>query len=434
MIRSGLLHLDLVLYGLEPSGTIAASTGVYTPIGSESSPIIQFLDSMGWHEVARRSLMFFLDKQHPEGRMQNYGDYQIETAGALYTIGEHYRYTRDDNWVKQITSKVLKSCNYILEWRKRNMKEELRGKGYGMLDGKVGDPQDQFHSFMFNSYHYVALKRVAEMLARTERAQSEALHREADGFKKDIRAAFFEALSKSPVMPLGDGTWVPTAPPWAEYRGALALYADGGLWYTHGAMNVRESVAGPLWLVSQEVLGTNETATDFLMKFHKELLTQRSAAFSQPYYSPHPLIHLWRGEAAPFIGAYYNTVAPMADRETYSFFEHYMGGPHKTHEEAQFLMQTRWMLYLEQGDTLKLLAGVPRAYLRGDRIELKNAASYFGSLSMKVEPDLNNGRITAVVDCPSDRRPRRVHLRLPHPEGRKALWVKGGRYDAKRNP
>ena len=30
----------------------------------------------------------------------------------------------------------------------------------------------------------------------------------------------------------------------------------------------------------------------------------------------------------------------------------------KTHEEAEFLMQTRWMLYMEEGETLKLLRGV----------------------------------------------------------------------------
>ncbi len=431
MIRAGLLHLDLILYGREPKGSIAASVGVYTPIGSESSPIIQFLDSMGWHDVARRSLMFFLDKQHPDGRMQNYGDYQIETAGALYTMGEHYRYTRDDNWVRQIEPKVLKSCDYILRWRQRNMREDLRGKGYGMMDGKVGDPQDQFHSFMFNSYHYVALKRVAEMLARVDPKESKRLGDEAQAFRKDIRTAFFDALAKSPVMPLGDGTWVSTAPPWAEYRGALALYADGGLWYTHGALNVRESVAGPLWLVAQEVLDPNETATEMLLNFHQELLMERSAAFSQPYYSQHQFIHLMRGEPEAFIDSYYNTLTPMADRETYSFFEHYMGGPHKTHEEGQFLMQTRYMLYLERGDTLNLLAGVPRAYLKpGKRISLKNVATYFGPLSVEVEA--KSDQITAVVDCASDRRPSRIELRLPHPDRRVPIRVRGGTYDPKR--
>jgi hypothetical protein len=267
------------------------------------------------------------------------------------------------------------------------------------------------------------------MLAQIDPAQSQRLAREAEAFKKDIRVTLIEAMAKSPVMPLGDGSWCPTAPPWAEYRGALALYADGGEWYTHGAMNVRESVAGALWLVPHEVLEPTEPMTTFLLNFHNELLTQQSVAFSQPYYSQHPYIHLSRGETKLFLKPYYNTVASMADRQTYSFFEHFMGGPNKTHEEAWFLMQTRWMLWRENGDTLQLLDGVPPSYLgQGKRIEVKNGASYFGPFSLRVESRMDQQRIEARVEFPTGRRPKRIDLRLPHPEGRKATWVKGGSY------
>jgi hypothetical protein len=153
--------------------------------------------------------------------------------------------------------------------------------------------------------------------------------------------------------------------------------------------------------------------------------------FSQPYYSRHPILHLRRGEVKPFLKAYYNTVSSLSDRETYTFWEHFFGAsPHKTHEEGWFLMDTRWMLYMERGETLKLLPGVPRNYLQnGKRIELKNVASYFGPLSLRVESRLDESRIDATVECLSDRRPKTVEVRLPHPAGRKAIWVKGGTYD-----
>jgi hypothetical protein len=131
-----------------------------------------------------------------------------------------------------------------------------------------------------------------------------------------------------------------------------------------------------------------------------------------------------------FLKAYYNGFAGLADRETYTFWEHYFhASPHKTHEEGWFLMQTRWMLYLEQGDTLRLLPGIPRAWLeQGKRIELSNVASYFGPVSLRVESHLDMGRIEATVECLSDQRPRCVELRLPHPEGRHAATVTGGVY------
>ncbi len=431
MIQAGLLHLDLVTYGLEPEGTLTSTIGVYSAIGSESSPIIQFMDAMGRHDVARRALQYFLDKQHDDGFIQNFGGYMLETGAALWSIGEHYRYTRDDDWARKVAPKVVKACRYMQEWRKRNMREDFRGRGYGMLDGKTADPEDPFHSFMLNGYAYLGFARAAEMLERIDPAESRRWREEADGLRRDTRESFRAAMGRSPVVPLRNGRWCPTAPPWAEYRGPLALGADGGSWFTHGAMVSRDSLLGPIYLIFQEVLDPDETASSFLLRFHNELMTDRNVAFSQPYYSRHPVSHLRRGEVKPFLKAYYNTVAALADRQTYTFWEHYFGAsPHKTHEEGWFLMDTRSMLYMERGDTLSLLLGAPRRWLEdGQRIELRNVASYFGPLSFEVVSDIAHGRIKAVIECDPARKPKTVEIRLPHPLGRKAVRAEGGTYD-----
>ena len=156
-----------------------------------------------------------------------------------------------------------------------------------------------------------------------------------------------------------------------------------------------------------------------------------NVAFSQPYYSRHPVVHLLRGETKPFLKAYYNTVAGLADRETYTFWEHFFhASAHKTHEEAWFLMDTRWMLYLECGQTLHLLSGIPRKYLEdGKQIAVHDVASYFGSLSFRVVSEVGRGRIEAVVDCASERHPERLEIRLPHPMGLRAVEAQGGVYD-----
>jgi hypothetical protein len=431
MIRAGLLHLDLVSYGLEPDGTLVPTIGRYTAIGTESSPIMQFMDTMGWHDVARRAATFFLDKQHEDGFIQNFGDYMVETGAALWSMGEHYRLTRNEQWAKQIQPQVIKACEYMLQWRQRNMREDLRGRGYGLLDGKTADPEDPFHSFMLSGYAYLGMSRVAEMLKDVDAAAARKWSGEAQAFKADIRRAFAEAMAKSPVIPLADGSWCPTVPPWVEYRGPLALFADGGNWFTHGAVVGRDSLLGPLYLVFTEVIGPDELEATFLLNFHNDLMTKRNVAFSQPYYSRHPVVHLWRGEVKPFLKAYYNTVAALADRETYTFWEHFFhASPHKTHEEGWFLMQTRWMLWMEQGDTLKLLSGVPRSYLEdGKRIDIRNASSYFGTFSLSVNSELNKGLIRASVECATDRAPKRIILRLPHPLGRRATAASGGKYD-----
>ena len=70
----------------------------------------------------------------------------------------------------------------------------------------------------------------------------------------DLRRAIHESLAAGPVVPLGDGTWSPTAAAWPGYAGPLFLAADGGEWYTHMACTFRDSMNGPLYLVFQEVL------------------------------------------------------------------------------------------------------------------------------------------------------------------------------------
>jgi len=432
MIQAGLLHLDLVTYGIEPGGTLTSQIGIYNAIGSESSPIIQFMDSMGWHDEAGRALGYFLEKQHDDGFMQNFSNYMLETGAVLWSLGEHYRYTRDLDWVRGIEPKVLKAAGYLRDWRRRNEREELRGRGYGLLDGKTADPEDPYRSFMLNGYAYLGFARVAEMLEAVDPPQARIWREEAAGLRKDIRTAFFDTMAKSPVVPLGDGSWVPTAAPWAGYSGPVMLQADGGSWDSHGTVTTRDSLLGPIYLIFQEVIDPAEPAASFLISYHSELMTDRNAAFSQPYYSRHAWVHLQRGEVKPFLKTYYNTVASLADRETYTFWEHYFGqSPHKTHEEGWFLMQTRWMLYLERGDTLDFLPGVPRGYLAGGgTLDLDGVATYFGPASLHAAASADGTRVTAHVECDTSRGPRTVRIRLPHPLGLRPLKVGGGVYDA----
>ncbi len=432
MIKAGLLHLDLITYGNEPEGTLAPNIGVYSPIGTESSPIIQFYASMGKLEEAKRSLNYFLDKQHEDGFIQNFGGYMVETGAALWSMGEYYRYSRDVNWVRSVKDKLIKSCDYLITWRNKNKKDELTGKGYGMIDGKVADPEDQFHQFMLNGYAYLGLSRIAEVLKEVDPAASQRINTEAEAWKQDIRESFLNAMARSPIIPLSDGTWCPTAPPWTEAEGPRALYQKRETYWSHGTFTGADAMLGPMYLVFCEVLNPSEPASKSLLNYHSELFYQGNAAFSQPYYSRHNWLQAKLGMVNPFLNTYYYTVSAHADRETYTFWEHmYRVSPHKTHEEAWFLMETRWMLYMENGDTLSLFRTIPRKWMEdGKTISLNGARSYFGKLNVKATSHVNEGYIEAAVSGEFNTNPHTVTVRLPHPEGKIPHKVEGGRYDA----
>ena len=430
MIRAGLLHLDLITFGQGENGTLAANVGVYSPIGTESAPIIQFYASMGLDDLARRSLDYFIETQQEDGRIENYNGYMIETGAVLWSAGEYFRYTQDREWIAKVGPSLLKACRYLAGWRERSKREELRGCGYGMIDGKVADPEDHFHQFMLNGYGYLGMKRMAEVFAAVGSPEAGWLEAEATDWRKDIRESLASTMALSPVVPLGDGTWCPTVPPWTEAPGPRCLCLKPETFRSHGTFVIADGL-GPLYLVFCEAVDPDEAVADRMLKYHSELMFQENSGFSQPYYSRHNWLQAKRGMVKPFLNTYYYTVAPYADRGTYTFWEHfYKLSPHKTHEEANFLMETRWMLYMEDGDTLNLFRVIPRKWMEdGETIELNGVRSYFGALDVRAVSNVRNRTIEADIRCDSDRRPSCVRIRLPHPDGEKPVRVTGGSYD-----
>lgn len=429
-LRSGIAHFDLTSYGHDPDGALNGTNGVYSALGSETTTNIVFLDSLGLHDLAQRHLAYFFEKQRENGLIQNFDGYMLETGAILWCAGEHFRHTHSNAFVEKFKSRILLAADFLVNWRNESKREELRGKGYGLCPGRVADPLDEQRIFMLNGYSYLGLSRAAEMLAGIDAKRSTQLAAEAESYRRDIREAFFAELASGPAIPAADGTWCPTAGPWIGAAGPAGLRLEGQSRWSHGAFMLPDDVLGPMHLVFQEVIDPSEPAAELLLRFYSELYFSRNFPFSQPYYSRHPWVHLRRRETAAFLKAWYTGVASLADRETGSWWEHYFHvSNHKTHEEGNFLMQARWMLWLEEGDQLSLLRGVPRAWLEdGKRIALHNVASYFGPLSLEVVSNLNRGTIDAKIICNSDRKPRRVELRLPHPRRDASAKSEGGVY------
>ena len=428
-LKAGLLHLDLVLLGEEAKGPLLPTVGWYAPIGTESAPIIQFFDAMDRADLAEKALDFFFTRQRADGFMQNYGNYQSETGPVLWTAGEHFRITKDVKWLKRVTPALIKACDYLLAWRERNKKEEYRSKGfYGLLDGKVADPNDFYHSFFLNAGTLLGFEAMTEVLQNSDPVYAEKLGKELRAYQEDLRIALTFAATHAPVAPLADGTWIAQLPPWVEYTGQICLYADGGNWFSHGAFASRSSLTGALYFALSNLYPMQSRFWDFTLKANQHPTTRENAALSQPYYSRHDIAHLRRGEVKLFLKCYYNQMSALQDRQSYTFWEHYyFASQHKTHEEGWFLMQTRWMLYYEEGDTLEIFKAVPRNwFMPGKKISICRACSHFGRLDIETEVTENS----IVCHYQVERLPGRILLRLPHPKGRKPCQCSGGDYSA----
>jgi len=432
-LRAGLLHLDISTIGRSDGGPLLANVGMYSPIGSESAPIILAYDALGWHRQAERCLDFFLARARDDGFIQNFGHYEAETAPVLWAAGEHWRTTRDRAWLARVLPALLRSADWLLRQRAESLADGTAPAHLaGLLRGKIADPDDRFHTFMLNAYAHLGLVRLAEAAAALDAAQGERLAAAAASLRRDVRRAFHHEMGRSPLVPLGDGSWAPMAPPWGARRGPCALYAEGEPCHTHGAFGSRDSLIGALPLVHGGVLEADEPAVTAMLASHQELFTIGNAGLSQPYYVRHDWIHLLRGEVHAYLALWYRQMAALQDRETYSCWEHYFhASEHKTHEEAWMMLQTLWMLAREEDGSLALLSVIPRAWLRdGCRIRIDRLATAFGPLALHVESRLATGRIVArVAMSDAARRPQRLRLRLPHPAGLFPAAVAGGAYE-----
>ena len=427
-IRAGLLHLDIATLGMNASGDLLPGVGWYAPIGTESSPMIQFFDTMGWKSEAERCIEFFLNRRNEDGFIQVYNYYESETGPVLWTAAEHFRMTRDLDWLRRVAPALKHCCDFLLKWRNDNKREEFRANGsYGLLNGKVADPDDFYHTYFLNAGTLLGLAGMAEVLREVDPEYAAKLAAETEAYRKDLRASLENARRRAPVVPLADGTWTPILPPWAEYAGGVSRYADGGEWFSHGSFVCRDTLIGPLAFALSDLYAPGDPMMTTLLKANQAPATRENAALSQPYYSRHDLAHLRRGETKLFLKTFYNQFAALQDRRTYTFWEHYYHlSQHKTHEEAWFLEQCRWMLAWEEGDTLELFRGIPRAYLEGGkRVGVHGLVTHWGKLDAELVSSGDAVRATVSVE----RTPGRIALRVPHATGKRAVRVSSGEYD-----
>ncbi len=377
--RAGLLHLEMTTLG-DKSGALLAKTGVYTAIGSESIPIIDFYDSIGLHETAERCLDAFLDLQHPNGRINLFFHYDIETGALLYQAGRHYAYTRNLEWVRSRSAQLKHAADYLL-----SLRQVENGEANGLIAGACADPREKTTSFILNAYNGAGLMAVATLLEAIGDGEATYYREAAEEFVAAYRRAFAASFRTGPLVPHTRDRWVPTMAPWVEGIGLQVLGLKGEMCYTHRTYHVFDALLGPLYAVYVGLIEPESQLTKWLLDVNETHFNRLAIIESQPYYGRHPEVHLLRGEREAFLNAFFSGLTSLADRETFTFWEHlYDNSIHKTHEEGWALMQARRMLWLENGTVLNLLSGIPESWLDDGQQIAFEGKSYFGPFGFEI--------------------------------------------------
>jgi hypothetical protein len=427
----------------------------YNEFANETMMQVRLLDQRGLHGLAWKCVQPYVESQgwHPfPGNFRDtsaifhgvrvdadhdytHGGYNLNHGWVLWTLAEHYFFTRDRDWLRGVMPRMLRAANWIINERRATMQRESDGSPvpeYGLLPaGQLEDNEEWQYWFAVNGYAYRGLDAAAEAIAALDATEGGRLRKEAAAYREDIRQATFRAMASAPVAALRDGTSVPIIPPRVHLHGR-----DYG-W-------IRNILYGAETLVDCGVFTPDEPIATWILEDYEDNLFMAEDSLSIPdrdWFSRGGVAlqpnlvntfesYLGRDQLPQVLRAFYNTFAISYYADVDAFTEWVPtlgigGGPFfKTSDEAAFLTHLRLLLIREAGDRLYLDSGAPRAwFLPGRSIEVERAATFFGELGFRIESHVEQGFVQANLSLPERNRPVEIVLRLRHPEGKKMTRV-----------
>jgi hypothetical protein len=451
--RAALQHILLSVFRDPPSGLYMGPCGTlrYNMFANETAIQARLLNMRGLHDWAARFLEPFVARQGSKpfpGRFRDgsaiyhgvffgpdrdytHSGYNLNHGWTLWALAEHYLFSRDRAWFEARLPGMKKAADWIISERRATMRTGPSGDRvweYGLLPpGQLEDNEEWQYWFAVNGYAYKGLKYFARALADVDPEASRRYAREAEAYRADIREAALRSMESSPVAALRDGTWTPTLPPRTHLHGR-----DVG-W-------IRNILYGAIVLIDTEVFSPDEPVSEWILRDLEDNLFMAPWSFSvpesdwfsrggitlQPNLVNTPMIYLERDQIPHALRAFYNTFAVSFYPDVIAFTEWVpsfgtSGGPfYKTSDEAAFLIWLRQLLVREIPDGLWIASGVPRRWLRhGERIEVRDAATYFGPVSFEIHSRIAEGLVEAHVELPESFRGSRVLLRVRHPDTRR---------------
>lgn len=425
---------------------LPAGTFGYNVCLNESCIQVRSLELRGLHGDAERYLDAMVRGQSSkplQGRFTDQegvflgmptrtGDYQtfnynLDHGFLLWTLAEHFRFTRDRDWLTRTAPAMIKACDFVTrqaKWKPgtNTLSLDDRNWGIGLLPpGHLEDPPEWLWWFAVNAYAWRGMDAAARVLGEIDHPEARRLSDEAAAFGDTLRRSCKESMIRAPVVRLRDGTYVPFQPTRSRLRGR-----DTG-W-------IRDALYGPIHLIECGVYAPNSPEAEWILRDAEDNVFsggQRGYEMSdpptqwfswggmtlQPNLLPAPTVYQDRGLRKHALRGFYNTLCASIYADAGCFAEWVPrpgkgGGPlFKPPDESAFVVFMRDLLVRERGDELDLLAGAPAEWLKpGRRIRLQGLPTWFGSMDLLVRSDANAREVAIELTGPQRNPPRRIRI------------------------
>lgn len=461
-VRATVAHIHLTAKKDPQTGLImlGAASYVYDVYENESCYQVLLLDALGQEADAATLLKPMLELQGSENfpgahtgsfagvlhgvKISDELDYTANGYGldhgtVLWTLAQHYLYTRDRNWFREAWPHIQKAIEWI-ETQRRATKllteDGTKVREYGLLPAsKLEDNNDWANWFSINAFAYAGMDLTAQILTELNYPEAANIREQAASYREDLRRAVLRATEAAPVIRLQDGAYQPYVPTLPARRFRLFGPTQMNYYARYGNSELkpllrlgadRDTLCGTVLLLMLGVFDVNDPIADWIlndwednetlssgmgMNIHgmtddARWFSQGGMVFQANLINPIP-VYLKRHEIPAAIRNLYNDFVacfyPGANAFTEEFHQwvHASGPFYKSSDEARFVGRLRDMLVLEDKDDLWLASGAPRRWMEsGEGINVKEAQTFFGPVTYTMRAGLNPRTIQAIVRLP----------------------------------
>ncbi len=411
----------------------------YGAYGNESCMMVVDLDRRGLHQEAQDCLDAWLHYQgtvalpgsfaSKEGVLYGAGGYEAggynqHHGWILWMLAEHYRFTRDEAWLRRSAPGIVAGADWIIRETKRTATRH--GLERGLLPaGSLEDIGDWWTWLSTSCYTWRGLDSAAWALEQIKHPDARRVRQEADAYHAALLNNFRAASQRSPVVRLRDGTAVPKIPSHVHRRGRcfgwICETLEGSLHLLiTGAIDPRSPEAEWILKDYEDNLYLSNQYGYTVEDFEKQWFSRGGMSMQacllldvEPYLYrddvKHALRALFNGQSV----SYFPDVR-MNTEHALPNMDDWRGDHFKSSDESNCTGWLRHLFVRESGETLLLGQAVPREWLKpGQRCGLERAATYFGPASVLYTGGPNE--IVATVVGPRRNPPKEIRLRFREP-------------------
>lgn len=378
----------------------------------------------GYEKVAQDEYAaMFKSQQQPDGRIGGFANWGVYSPGQLYAIAQNFLLSGNREQFEQLLPNALKTLDWCLA---QVAKSNERANKTGLILAPLNDLTNAEREWAFNQAYYVGgLEVFAKALSVFNHPRASEVRDIAANMKTAVVTEFARSSVKSPVVQLEDGTWINYVP-----TDAMTQRRMMDQWYP------TDVDTGPLHLTRLGVIDADSWLTTAMLHDHEDnLFFKNLGAANEPVYVQQATAYLLRDEPKAVIRAFYSLMACGFSHEQFTSLEHrwawgqYYGPP--STDGAWFEIYRRMLINEWGEDTMMIGQAIPRNWLAGEKkVEVKNAPTYFGNVSFKIDGANTRNEIKVQIEMPDRNPPKQLLVRLRHPENKaiKSVEVNGQRW------